>query len=149
VLAAATTTSGRSESRGAPQPPREAPTTVTTVSGAAFNCGRECTIVQANQALTVETALLGSDVTKVPPVTFRLDDQKRFVDDSFNPGRELTVTAKRNGDTIEIVTVPRFSQKVSVESGQLVVVTSVMAVAGDKVTFRYTRKVAIPRFIPD
>ena len=86
LLAAATTTLGRSaEQGGVPQPPSEVPTKATTVSGAAFNCGRDCTIVQTNQTLTVEAALLGSDVSRASPVTFRLDEQVHLVTDSFNP----------------------------------------------------------------
>jgi hypothetical protein len=141
LLAAATTTLGRSaEQGGVPQPPSEVPTKATTVSGAAFNCGRDCTIVQTNQTLTVEAALLGSDVSRASPVTFRLDEQEHLVTDSFNPGRELRVTAKWNAGRLEIVTGPRFRQAVSVESGQLVVVTSVMIEPAHRVTVRYAKK---------
>jgi hypothetical protein len=94
--------------------------------------------------LTLEKALLGSNATPAPPVTLDLDGRQRPVVDSFSPPRELPVTAAWSGDTIEITTATGRSmtttQIVSIEVGQLVVVTRVNIADAAPVTLRYRKE---------
>ncbi len=118
-------------------------TTLTTVSGAAFNCGRECTIVHKGQMLMIDEALLGSDKTVAPTVTLHLDGRKISVVDSFNPQREIPVTAMWNGERLEIISSTgsrTVTQSVTLEAGELVVVTAFNRDAARPVTFRYRKK---------
>lgn len=145
VLVTATSPADRTTGRsGTPQASGEVHTTSNTVSGAAFNCGSECTIVQKGQMLTVdEGAHLASRPTPAPAVTLHLDGRQMSVVDSFNPRREIAVTAKWNGDKLEITSstgLHTITQLVSIEATQLVVVTSVNIEADQPVTFKYKKK---------
>ncbi|MBZ5499623.1 MAG: hypothetical protein LAP85_24760 [Acidobacteriia bacterium] len=144
---------GRGTGRpGTPQASGEVHTTSTTVSGAAFNCGTECTIVQKGQMLTVDKAHLASRPTPAPAVTLHLDGRQTSVIDSFaatfkggptNPRREIPVTAKWNGDTLEITSstgLHTFTQLLSIEEKQLVVVTLIDIESAPPVTFKYKKK---------
>ena len=105
----------------------ERPITSNTASGAAFNCGRECTISMTGQALTIEQALLGSDPKPAPAITLQLNGREMSVVNSFNPTGQIPVTASWNGNKVEIVSkgpARMTTQVVSVEASQLVVVTS-------------------------
>jgi hypothetical protein len=125
-------------------------TSSNTISGAAFNCGRECTIAQKGLTLTIQNAELadypGKDRSRpTPAVTLQMDGDQRSVVDSFSPSRQLPVTAKWEGNELEI-TSGRGSlvqtQSLSLEGKQLVVV-NVAQVNGDRgseVTFKYQRK---------
>jgi hypothetical protein len=143
VLVTATTPAARTIGRsGTPQASGEVHTT-NTVSGAAFNCGSECTIVQKGQMLTVDKAHLASHPTPAPAVTLHLDGRQTSVVDSFSPRREIPVTAKWNGDKLEITSstgLHTITQLVSIEATQLVVVTSVNIEADQPVTFKYKKK---------
>lgn len=144
VLVRATTTRVRSTGQaGSPQATGETPTTSTTVSGAAFNCGRECTITHKGQTLTIDKALLGSDGKPVPAVTLQLDGRQIAVPDSFNPGGKIPMIAKWNGDKLEIIssTGPlTATQSLALDAAQLVVVTSFNRPSAQPVTFRYKKK---------
>jgi len=144
VLVTATTAVARTTGRpGTPQASGEVHTTSNTASGAAFNCGSECTIVQKGQMLTVDKAHLDSSPTPAPAVTLRLDDHQLSVVDSFSPKRKIPVTAKWNGDKLEITSSTgshTITQLVSIEATQLVVVTSVDIGTVSPVTFKYTKK---------
>jgi hypothetical protein len=114
-----------------------------TVSGAAFNCGRECTIVQRAGTLTVGGALLSSATTPASTVVLQIDGKAHAVDDSFNPGRHVVATAAWHGNRLEITSPTgshAFTQTLSVESRQLVVVTSIDIAPEDTTTFRYVKK---------
>jgi hypothetical protein len=113
------------------------------VSGAGFNCGRECTIVHKGQTLTIAKALLGWDATPVPAVRLQLDGRQISVADPFTPNRQIPVTAKWNGDKLDITSSAgsySVTQSVSITAGQLVVVTSVNRPAAQPVTFKYKKK---------
>jgi len=114
-----------------------------TVSGAAFNCGRGCTIVHKGQTLRIDGAFLGSNDKPAPPVILRLDGRQGAVIDSFNPGREIPATAQWVGDRLKITSpsnrITR-TQLVSLEASQLVVVTSANVEGDEPVTFRYKRR---------
>lgn len=108
-------------------------TTSTTISGAPVNCGRGCTISQKGQTLTIDHALLGGDAKdkQPPPVTFSLDGRERNVVDTFNPSRELPVTARWDGVKVRVETTERgafatiqWTQVLSIEDGHLVVVST-------------------------
>ena len=124
---------------------------VHTSSGAAFNCGRECTIAQKGATLTIDNAQLadykGKDPSeRTPSVTFRIDGREAEVVDSFNPSRKLSATAKWDGNKLQIATgrgsssFPR-TQILSLEEGNLVVV-HIATVSGEpvRVTMKYRKK---------
>jgi hypothetical protein len=146
VLVTATTTGGRTkEKSGTPKASGEVPTTSTTVSGAAFNCGSECTILQKGPTLTVDQAHLGSNPKPAPAVTLSLDGSQTSVIDSFNPDspRKIPVTAKWDGSKLEITSATgshAYTQLVSIEAAQLVVVTSINIEGGQPLTLRYKKK---------
>ena len=146
VLVTATTTGGRTkEKSGKPKASGEVPATSTTVSGAAFNCGSECTIFQKGPTLTVDQAHLGSNPKPAPAVTLPLDGSQTSVIDSFNPDspRKIPVTAKWNGSKLEITSATgshAYTQLISLEGTQLVVVTSSDFEAAQPVTFKYKKK---------
>jgi hypothetical protein len=125
-------------------------TSSNTISGAAFNCGRECTIAQKGPTLTIQDAELadypGKDKSRPPPpVTLQMDGDQRSVVDSFSPNRELPVTAKWQGNKLEITSGTGSlvqTQLLSREGKQLVVV-NVSQVNGERrseVTFKYRKK---------
>jgi len=145
VLVKATSAGGgrAKEKSGTPKASDEVYTTTTVVSGAAFNCGSECTILQKGQTLTVDKAHLASTPTPAPAVTLHLDGRQMSVVDSFSPSREIPVMAKWNGDKLEITTSTgshAYTQLISLEGTQLVVVTSSNFGADQPVTFRYKKK---------
>lgn len=122
-------------------------TTSTTISGAPFNCGRGCTIVHKGPKLTIQDAPLAGNVGKAratPPVTLNLDGKPMKVVDSFNPSRELAVTARWEGDKVRIDNADpgiAITQRLSLEDGQFVVITSTVLHGeprGD-VTYRYRK----------
>jgi hypothetical protein len=138
--------SGARRDGAASEGPRR--TTSTTISGAAFNCGRGCTIVHKGPKLTIRDAQLAGDVGKArptPPVTLNLDGRPMKVVDSFNPSRELSVTVRWDGNKVRIDKADpgiAITQRLSLEDGQFVVVTSTMLHGeprGD-VTYRYRRR---------
>jgi hypothetical protein len=72
----------------------------------------------------------------------QLDGLQKSVVDSFNPGREIPVTAKRNGDKLEIISPTgshTFTQTVSIAATQLVVVTAVNITSAQPVTLTYKK----------
>jgi hypothetical protein len=147
VLASATSAGGgrTKEKSERPESSAEVPTRSTTISGAAFNCGTECTIVQKGQMLTVEKAHLASSPALAPTVTLHLDGRQMSVIDSFNPNprRPIPATARWNGDKIEITSSTgrhTITQLVSIEATQLVVVTSTDFDGDRPLTLRYKRK---------
>ena len=131
-------------------------TTSTTISGAPFNCGRGCTIVQKGQTLTIENAQLAGDPGKdkgqgPPSVTLHLDGRQTKVVDSFNwqAPRELPVTARWDGNKVRVESVDHgafatltWTQLLSLEDEHLVVVTTANrdGESGWGTTFRYRRK---------
>jgi len=141
VLVSATTSGagGRGEASNA----GERPITSNTASGAAFNCGRECSIVLEGQTLTIDKALLAANQTAAPAVTLRLDGRQTPVVDSFNAGRQVPAAAKWNGDKLEILSSTgssAYTQLLSIEAAQLVVVTSVNREGSAPVMLKYRRK---------
>lgn len=113
-----------------------------TISGAAFNCGRECSITHQGQALTIEKALLASS-RAVPTVVLQLDGRQANVVDSFNPNRELSVSASWKGNKLEIVSgtgARAKTQILSITAGQLVVVSTSATPAAKPITFTYKKK---------
>jgi hypothetical protein len=125
-------------------------TSSNTISGAAFNCGRECTIAQKGLTLTIQNAELagypGKDKSPpTPPVTLQMDGDQRSVVDSFSPSRQLPVAAKWQGNTLEITSGTGSvvqTQSLSLKGKQLVVV-NVAQINGDRrseVTFKYQQK---------
>lgn len=137
------TTAGGARGAGASKLSGERTITTNTAGGAAFNCGRECTIIQKGQTLTIEKALLASSSTPAPVVTLQLDGQQAPVIDSFSPNRTILAAAKWKGSEIEIVSSTgslTFTQLLSAEGAQLVVVTSLDRAGSSPVTFRYRQK---------
>jgi hypothetical protein len=117
------------------------PTTSTTISGAAFNCGRACTIAHKGQTLTIANARL-ADSVEAPDVVLRLDGQQANVINSFGAPSELPVTARWQGEKLEIVTGDRgavWKQVLSLERTELVVV-SAHERYGIETIFRYRKK---------
>ena len=131
------------------------PTTSTTISGAPFNCGRGCTIVQKGQTLTIDNAQLAGgpkEKGQTPPaVTLHLDGRQAKVVDSFNwqAARELPVTARWDGSTVRIESVDHgtfatltWTQLLSLEDGHLVVLTTSTRNGESRwgTTFRYRKR---------
>lgn len=144
VLEAATVSGGGRTASGTSQVASGTrKTTSNAISGAAFNCGRGCTILHKRSMLTVDSALLASNPTPAAAVTMQLNGRSASVVDSFNPGREIPVTAKWNGKKLEILSTGgshTVTQLVSLEAGQLVVVTSGDRDGDSPVTFTYRKK---------
>lgn len=135
VLVSATATGVRGGDEGV-----EVRISSNTASGAAFNCGRGCSLVQKGARLTIDKALLGSDTDPAPSVTLPLDGRETSVVDSFNPGRQILVKAGWNEEKLEITTGRNaYTQVVYIEGADLVVLTS-SGTAGGRVKFRYRRK---------
>jgi hypothetical protein len=141
--------SSRNSSGGVSEGPRR--TTSTTISGAAFNCGRGCTIAHKGQTLTIEHAQLavdqGTDKSRpTPSVTLRLDGREAKVVDSFNSRSELLVTARWQGSKVRIGSVAFGSlvmgQLLSLDDGHLVVVssTTLQGEPRGETIFRYRKK---------
>jgi hypothetical protein len=144
VLVSATTSGARSnEPTGASPPGGQTPTSTTTVSGAVFNCGRECTIVHKGGTLTVDKALLGSNTAAAPAVVLPFNGRQISVVDSFSPNREIPATAKWTGNKLTITSSPgshTVTQVLALEATRLVVVTSVGRPGAQPVTFTYKKK---------
>jgi len=140
VLASATTSGsgGRGEA-GTSKTTGERPTSSNVASGAAFNCGRQCSIAHKGQTLTIDKALLAADTTAAAAVTLHLDGRQVPVVDSFNPGRKIPATATWKGGKLEITSTV-FTQLVSIEGAQLVVVTKDNHERSSPVTWRYKRR---------
>jgi hypothetical protein len=139
VLATATASGGRSTTAGAvPRAAEERPTSSHTAFGAAFNCGRECTIVHEAQTLKIEKAFLADRTEAAPTVTLQLNGRH------LSPvlGGSVTVTATWTAERLEIVTESApvgYSQTLWIDGTQLAVVTS--DVHGmSRVTLRYNKK---------
>jgi hypothetical protein len=133
--------SGGSRDGSVSEGPRR--TTSTTISGAAINCGRGCTITQKGQTLTIARAQLpASDPPRaVPDVTLQLDGKERQVVDSFNPSIELPVITRWQGGGLEVETRSRvpWKQTLRIEKGELLVV-STNPRFGTEMTLRYRKK---------
>ena len=144
VLVSATTSGARGTGEaGTADASGERPIRSNTAGGAVFNCGRECTIVHKGQMLTIDKALLGSNTTPAPAVTLQVDGRPTSVLDSFSPNREIPVTAKWNGNKLEITGSTgshTVTQLVFLDATQLVVVTSFDIAAAQPVTFIYKSK---------
>jgi len=138
VLVSATSSGGRL--RGGAEVPTargEQRISANTVSGAPFNCGRQCTIIHKGRTLTVDRAYLASNATPAPTVMLQLDGRQRSVVDSFSPSREIPATAQWAGDRLKITSSTPTSLR-----GELtfVVVTSVNIDGDAPVTFKYKKK---------
>jgi hypothetical protein len=120
----------------------ERPTKVNTASGAAFNCGRECTIVHRGLTLTINDALLASNPQAAPAVTLQLNGRQMSVLDSFNPPAEIPATAAWKGNKLVITssgTVRTTTQLLSIEASELIVITSTGTDA-PRVTLKYKKR---------
>jgi hypothetical protein len=131
---------GRDSTGGKSDAPRR--TTSTTISGAAFNCGRGCTIEQKGQTLAIARAqLAGADPAAVPVVRLQVNGRPTRVVDSFNPPGELPVVARWQDGGIEMETrqwsVVR--QRLTIEKNELIVVTTNERI-GSETIFRYRKK---------
>jgi hypothetical protein len=127
-------------------------TTTTTISGAPFNCGRECTITHKGTALTIANAQLadypGKDKSKpTPPVTIQLDGREAKVIDTFNPHMMIAAVAKWQDAKVHISSAGVSSsiartQVLSLEDGHLVVanLTERDGEPRPEVTFKYRRQ---------
>lgn len=144
VLVGATTTASRaSPDQKSDMTVRERPTAVTSASGAAFNCGRQCRIRHESGRLTVDEAVLGPDDRRAPPVTFVLDGREHSVIDTFNPDGTLTAQASVKGNGVEIASrkgTVEVNQVLTLKDGELAVVTAFGRGAGMTVAFRYRRR---------
>lgn len=142
VLVSATT-SGASRGEATPSPAAgERPTQSNTASGAAFNCGRECSIVHKGATLAIDKALLASRTEAALAVTVQLDGRERPVPDSFNPGREIPAMATWSGGTLVITSKTgsiTMTQRLSLVAAQLVVVTD-DSVSESRVTYKYKKE---------
>jgi hypothetical protein len=118
-------------------------TTSTTISGAAFNCGRGCTLTQKGHALTVARAQLAASHPSSPPpnVTLELDGKERKVVDSFNTSSELSVIARWQSGGLEVETRSRvpWKQTLRIEKNELLVVSTNPRFATE-MTLRYRKK---------
>jgi hypothetical protein len=134
-------TSGVGRDGVASEAPRR--TTSTTISGAAFNCGRGCSLTQKGETLTIARAqLAASDPSNpVPTVTFRLDGKQTNVIDSFNPSSELPVIARWQSGGLEVETRSRvpWKQTLRLEKNELLVV-STNPRFGTEMSLRYRKK---------
>ena len=142
VLEAATSLGGRSAAGTGDASRLPHPIRSTTISGAAFNCGSRCRIVQQQQVLTIAESILGDSATPAVAVALQLDGRQRLVVDSFNPGSMIPVTAKWSDKQLEIVSAAGthgYTQVVSLQGDHLVIVTSSGRDDDPPVTFTYKR----------
>jgi hypothetical protein len=144
ILVSATTTAlrGAGEVTSAGEK-TERPTRSNTASGAAFNCGRECSIVHKGATLTIDKAFLASNTAPAEPITLHVDGHLTTVADSCTPEREIPVSSKWNGDKLEVTSstgTRTVTQMLSLDAAQLVVVTSIEGDLIPPVTFRYRKK---------
>jgi len=136
ILASATTTLGRDGSRG------EQPTKTYVSDGWAFNCGRQCRIVQQGSTLTIEDARFDGATAPSPTVTIVVDGQPHMVVDTITLGDTIQTVGRWEGDRLSITSMllgKPMSQTISLEQGQLVVET-LFTTSDGKLTFRYTKK---------
>ena len=129
--------------RGADSGQAPVTTAVTTVSGAAFNCGRTCVIAHDGTSLRVSEALLGSDKATAPTVEFGLNGRETSILDSFNPKRHIKAIAKWTGRGIEVISWSGpsvFTQTLSREDGHLIVVSSFSRDPDRPLRLRYRKK---------
>ena len=137
VLVRATTAAATASSASV-----EIPTAANTFSGAAFNCGRQCTIVHKGMTLTIIRALLSEESTPASTVALQISGRPLSIVDSFSPERKLSATAKWSDARLEITSVSgplTVSQSITIEAEELVVVTSMRQPSRQPVTFRYKR----------
>ena len=138
VLATATATGGGWTSGGAvAYATVERPTTRHTTIGAAFNCGRECTIGHEGETLSIQNAILAGRAEPAPTVMLQLSGRRTL------PvlGQFVPVTAAWNAERLDIVTesAPRgYSQSLSFAGTQLVVMTSDVHVTS-RLTLKYNK----------
>jgi hypothetical protein len=123
-----------------------------TISGAAFNCGRGCTLTLKGQTLTVANAELadypGKDKTQpTPSLTLQVDGRQAEVVDTFSPGSTIFVVTKWEGNRLRIdgnrsSSSIRRTQLLAIEDGHLVVENIVRIDGEDRpeLTLRYRRK---------
>jgi hypothetical protein len=121
----------------------EQPTRTILAEGQAFNCGRQCRILNKNSTLTVENALLKTGATgPSPTVNIVIDGRPHMVVDSINLGNTIETVCHWKDGTL-VITSTLFgrpvNQTISIEGNQLVVVKS-FATSDTKVTLRYTRE---------
>lgn len=137
-LASATTNKSRNGGPG------EQPVKTYVLDGSAFNCGRECRIVQKGVMLTIENAQL-TDGTEAPSptVTIPIDGHSHAVVDSLNPGNTIEAAGRWDGEKLQITSMllgTPIGQTIFLEQNQLVVVKSFVTDPGAKLTLRYSKK---------
>ena len=108
----------------------------------AFNCGRECRIVQTGATLTVENAQLNEGTSATShSMTIELDGRPRKLVESTDPTRTAETTGRWEAGKVMISTMlygRPATQTITLEKGQLVVVND--GASSTKLVFRYTRK---------
>ena len=143
VLESATSTGGRSASGTQPPAGTHAIMSTTISGAAAFNCGRQCRILQKLQTLTIDEAILEENARPAVPVRLVSNGVQTPVNDSFNPGGMIPVTTKWNRDELEIVSSTgshAYTQRLTMHDGRLVVVTSINRDDEPPVTYTYKRR---------
>ena len=121
----------------------EQPSKTFVADGWAFNCGRECRIVQKDSTLSVQHAQLAiGGGPPAPAVTIVVDSKPHAVIDSVNAGNTIETTGQWDGGKLSLVSMllgRGLSQTVSLEQSQLVVV-QVYPTSSAKLTLRYVKK---------
>ena len=117
------------------------PVRIIEVSGAAFNCGVECTIKQSGQALLTVSRVPGEDGVTRPPVVLEIVPG----DVTHQPVGPAGTMATWEGDQLVVTRsmgVLSIRQTITIERGQLVVASLVDTGRPDDIRSRqtYSRK---------
>lgn len=116
------------------------PVRVIEVSGAAFNCGVQCTIVQNAQTFSVSPAALENGV-KRPDVVLNIAGGESTVTQSLQPLVQYPANAEWNGDQLVVTRsmgVLSIRQTIALEKNQLIVTSLIMTGGPDDAPVRQT-----------
>jgi hypothetical protein len=119
-----------------------APMVRSEVSGAAVNCGTECTIVQTAKTLTI-SGLPSGRGGKLPDVVLNLDGTTSTITQSINPPATYAATAAWDGGKLVVSRTlgrMKITQTISLEVGKLVVFSTFDVEGSDPVRLTYTKK---------
>ena len=106
---------------------------VLEVSGAAFNCGAECTIVQDARALTIARTP-DPDGVKRPVVVLNLDGRASAISQSMGSSTTFSAKAEWTGNTLtttRALGLLTIRQTISIENSRLTIRTWINAARDD------------------
>ncbi|MEI6246488.1 MAG: hypothetical protein WCQ64_15780 [Acidobacteriota bacterium] len=115
---------------------------ITTISGGAVNCVKECTIVQNASMLTISHAPNAQGV-KIPDIVLNLDGRESAIRQSADSKAEFKATAKWDGNKLVVTRLMEpllITQTLTLEGRQLKINSSISIDPASAVTLTYERK---------